>query len=69
MRTIPKPKKSEYPEYAEMYMKFIPDDGSIFKHLADNFRAVKDFVYSLPPEKLLYKYAEDKWTIKEILTK
>lgn len=67
MRDIPKPEKSEYPEYAEMYMKLIPADGLILKHLADNFRAVKDFIYALPPEKLLYKYAENKWTIKEIL--
>jgi len=67
MRTIPKPDKSEYPEYAEMYMKLIPADGSILKHLANNFQMVKDFIYALPAEKLLYKYSEDKWTIKEIL--
>lgn len=67
MRTIPKPEKSEYPEYAEMYIKLLPDDGLILKHLADNFQMTKDFIYALPPEKMLYKYAEDKWTIKEIL--
>jgi uncharacterized damage-inducible protein DinB len=67
MRTIPKPDKSEYPEYAEMYMKLLPDDGLILKHLKNNFQTTKDFIYSLPPEKLLYRYAEDKWTIKEIL--
>jgi uncharacterized damage-inducible protein DinB len=67
MRIIPKPEKNEYPEYAEMYMKLLPDDGLILKHLADNFQMSKDFIYALPPEKLLYKYAPDKWTIKEIL--
>jgi len=67
MRIIPKPDKSEYPGYAEMYVKLVPDDGLILKHLADNFQLVKDFIYALPPEKLLYKYAEDKWTVKEIL--
>lgn len=67
MRIIPKPEKNEYPEYAEMYLKLLPDDGLILKQLADNFRMVKDFIYALPPEKLLYKYAADKWTIKEIL--
>lgn len=67
MRIIPKPDKSEYPEYAEMYMKLLPADGLILKHLADNFEMAKGFIYTLPPEKLLYKYAEEKWTIKEIL--
>ena len=67
MRIISKPDKSEYPEYAEMYMKLLPGDGLILKHLKNNFQTAKDFIYSLPPEKLLYRYAEDKWTIKEIL--
>lgn len=67
MRIIPKPDKSKYPEYAEMYIKLLPDDGLILKHLADSFQTVKNFICALPPEKLLYKYAENKWTIKEIL--
>ena len=67
MRIIPKPDKSEYPDYAEMYIKLLPDDGLVLRHLADNFRLVKDFIYALPAEKLLYKPAPDKWTIKEIL--
>jgi len=67
MRIIPKPEKSEYPEYAEMYMKLLPADGFILNHLKTNFQTVKDFIYTLPPKKLLYKYAKDKWTIKEIL--
>ncbi|HEX8560141.1 MAG TPA: DinB family protein [Pyrinomonadaceae bacterium] len=67
MRTIPKPEPGEYPDYAEMYLRLLPADGMVLKRLADNFRVVKDLIYSLPPEKLLYKYSEDKWTIKEIL--
>jgi len=67
MRTIPKPRPGEYPEYAEMYMSLLPDDGQILTHLKNNFRMVKDFIYSLPEEKLLYRYAPDKWSIKEIL--
>ncbi len=67
LRIITKPAKSEYPEYAEIYLKLIPAGGLILKHLGDNFQTVRDFIYALPPEKLLYKYAEDKWTVKEIL--
>ena len=29
MRIITKAKKGDYPEYAEMYMKWMPDDGFI----------------------------------------
>lgn len=67
MRTIQKPKPGEYPEYAEMYMKLVPDDGQLLKHLADNFTTTKKIIYSLPTDKLLYRYAEGKWTIKEVL--
>ena len=67
MRIICKPGEGEYPEYAEMYMKLLPADGLVLKHLEENFQTVKDYIYSLPPEKLLQRYAEGKWTIKEIL--
>ena len=67
MRIISKPDKSEYPEYAEMYMKLLPDDGLILSHLKSNVQVVKDFINSLSPDRLLYRYEKDKWTIKEIL--
>lgn len=67
MRLITKPAPDEYPAYAEMYIKLLPDDGQILDHLARNFQSAKDLVLSLPAEKLLYRYAENKWTIKEIL--
>jgi uncharacterized damage-inducible protein DinB len=67
MRTIFKPQSGEYPEYAEIYMSLLPDDGRILEHLKENFQMVKEFIYSLPPEKLFYRYAADKWSIKEIL--
>lgn len=67
MRVIPKPQPGEYPEYAEIYMSLLADDGQILEHLKNNFRMVKEFANSLPPEKLLHRYAPDKWSIKEIL--
>lgn len=67
MKTIPKPKPGEYPAYAGMYMDLLPDDGLVLKHLQENFRLTKEFILSLPEEKLLYSYAPGKWTIKEIL--
>lgn len=67
MRIIHKAKKGDYPEYAEMYMKLLPADGFLLKHLKDNFLMVKTFIYSLPEEKLVHRYAPGKWSIKEIL--
>ena len=67
MRIIAKAKKGDFPEYAEMYMKLMPDDGLVLKHLEDNFLMVKELIYSLPEEKLYHRYDEGKWSIKEVL--
>ena len=67
MRTISKPKPSEYPPYSHIYMDLMADDGKVLEHLRDNFQMIKGFIYSLPEEKLYYRYAEGKWSIKEIL--
>ena len=67
MPIIQKPRTDEYPAYSEMYMKLVPDDGMVLTHLKNNFINLKKLIYSLPEEKLYYRYAEGKWTIKEIL--
>jgi uncharacterized damage-inducible protein DinB len=67
MRKIEKPKLGEYPAYAIMYMKLVPDDGLLLKHLEDGFDEMEKLILSLPAEKLLHRYAADKWTIKEVL--
>jgi uncharacterized damage-inducible protein DinB len=66
-RLIEKPKKEEYPEYSEMYMKLLKDDGMILQNMKDSFKKIKKFISDLPEEKLYYRYGEGKWTIKEIL--
>jgi len=53
MRAIEKPKPGEYPAYAIMYMKLVPDDGLLLKHLSDGFDNLKQLILSLPTEKLL----------------
>jgi uncharacterized damage-inducible protein DinB len=67
MKKIEKPREGEYAPYAIMYIGLLPDDGWVLKHLQDNLQATKSFILSLPAEKLAYRYAEGKWTIKEIL--
>lgn len=67
MKKIEKPSEGEYAPYTIMYIGLLPDDGLVLKHLEDNLKATRDFILSLPEEKLGFRYAEGKWTIKEIL--
>nr|WP_293304195.1 DinB family protein [Allomuricauda sp.] len=67
MRYIKKPLKDEYPPYSHIYMDLLGDDGKVLEHLWQNFMEIRELVQNLPEEKLLYRYAENKWTIKEIL--
>jgi uncharacterized damage-inducible protein DinB len=67
MKRIEKPGEREYAPYAIMYIGLLPDDGLILDHLKNNLDVTRNFISSLPEEKLTYRYAEGKWTIKEIL--
>ena len=66
-RIIEKPKKEEYPEYSEMYMELLKDDGMVLQNMKDSLPKIKKFIYGLPEDKLYYRYGDVKWTIKEIL--
>lgn len=67
MKIIAKPEDGEYAPHTIMYIGLSPDDGLILKHLRDNLTATTDFIGALDGEKLSYRYAKGKWTIKEIL--
>jgi uncharacterized damage-inducible protein DinB len=67
MMKIEKPVEGEYAPYTLSYIGLLPDDGLVLQHLEDNLKATSDFILSLPEEKLTSRYAEGKWTIKEIL--
>lgn len=67
MRRIEKPTEAEYVPYAIQYIGLLPDDGSVLSHMRTNLEATREFLLSLPEQKLLYRYADEKWTIKEIV--
>jgi uncharacterized damage-inducible protein DinB len=67
MRKINRPLASEYPSYSSIYMDLVDSDKNILEQLWDNFIDIKCLVMNLPEEKLTYRYAKGKWTIKEIL--
>ncbi len=66
-KTIKFPSSGEYPIYAEMYMDFVKKDGSLLQQFHDNLLATEEFVASLSDEVLNYRYAPDKWSVKEVL--
>jgi len=67
LRTIQKPNWDEYPTYSSIYLELVSDDGLVLQNMKDSFVKIKDFIYALPEDKLYYRYAEGKWSIKEIL--
>jgi len=67
MRSIPRPTPDEYPAYSSIYMDLVKADGAILDELRANAIEIKAFISRLPEQKLLERYAEGKWTIKEIL--
>lgn len=66
-KKINRPKKDEYPAYSQHYFDLIKTDDDILTELHNNFLKLKELICALPPEMLLYRYDEGKWTIKEIL--
>jgi uncharacterized damage-inducible protein DinB len=66
-RSIEKPREGEYAEYARMYIDLVPADGHVISHLENNLKSTTKFLKSIPKSRHLHRYAEGKWTIKEIL--
>ncbi len=64
---IPRPHPQEYPAYSSIYMDLLDDNTDILSDLWEQFVELRTLVSELPEAKLLYRYAPDKWSIKEIL--
>jgi uncharacterized damage-inducible protein DinB len=65
MHKIDKP-SDNYPDFYQPYMNCVPDDGELIHHLAAIITETEALLSSLSEEQLLYRYAEGKWTIKDI---
>ncbi|MEM6686185.1 MAG: DinB family protein [Bacteroidota bacterium] len=63
---IPYPNTNEYNPYFELYIQQFKGED-ILAALSKGAEAVNELVVSLTEEKLLFAYAEGKWTIKEVL--
>lgn len=67
MKTIYKPTPDQHPDWAPVYINKVADDGKVLDFLAEGLQEVLALVQPLSEEKWGYRYAEDKWTIKEVL--
>jgi hypothetical protein len=61
-----KPHTSEYVPFHETYISKIAD-GDIIDILKEQQESTFNFFTGLPADKAGYAYAEDKWTIKQVL--
>jgi DinB superfamily len=63
---MPKPNTADYPEYFGQYISKVPEEdlATAFNNQAQTFPSL---LHSINEEKSNHAYAEDKWTIKELL--
>jgi len=66
MKPIHKP-TTDIPEFYQHYMDMVPDDRNLLQYLIEIQNETEKLILSLTEEKLLYRYAENKWTIKDIM--
>jgi len=59
-------KPNEYAEYYDQYIKQA-GNSNLLEVLAESAKALNILFETITDDKMNYKYAEDKWTIKEML--
>jgi hypothetical protein len=63
--TISRPDQSEYAPFYAGYVGKVPDTGPA--RLLEDQIALFEQLKALPEERANYKYAEEKWTVKELI--
>jgi DinB family protein len=66
MSTAARPEKSEYQPYFERYVSLVPD-GDIVGRLGTQLEETLALLRSIPEERGDFRYAEGKWSIKELI--
>ena len=61
-----RPEKTEYPTYAEGYVSRVPD-GDIVGTLSSQLDETLALIKGIPEARGDYRYAEGKWSIKEVI--
>jgi hypothetical protein len=63
---INRPERNEYPEFFETYIKQVPGD-TVLKRLQDSLLDMQGIISNIPEEYENFKYAPDKWTVKDVI--
>lgn len=61
-----RPETGEYGDFYQGYVEKV-GDGNIFDILMDQMHETHTLIGSLTPEQATCRYAEDKWTVKEVI--
>lgn len=61
-----RPTKGDYSEYYQQYIDLVEGDD-IIKILLENNQYIQDILNSFPQSNGNYRYAEGKWTVKEVV--
>ena len=61
-----RPEPGEYPPYFDVYFIRLPD-GDLFDILAQQPRALRDLLGGLDADQQLSRYADGKWSVKEVV--
>jgi hypothetical protein len=63
---IKRPPRNEYPDFFETYIKQVPGDA-VLKRLQDSLLDMQGVLSNIPEEYEDFKYAPDKWTVKDVI--
>lgn len=61
-----RPAEGEYNSYYARYIALVPD-GDIVETLAREMETTRALLASVPPEKEEFRYAEGKWSLREVV--
>jgi DinB superfamily len=61
-----RPVPSDYPVFYESYIKLVSEED-LSETMRSSLAEMLDFLDSISPEKADYRYAEGKWSVKELL--
>jgi hypothetical protein len=61
-----RPADEEFTSFHEQYIRLVPD-GSVLDHLAAQLDKTTDYLSSMTEMQANGRYAEGKWSIKEVL--
>jgi len=66
MSSLLRPEADEYNEYYSQYTSLVPD-GDIVQTLRVQMETALELLESIPTEKQTFRYAEGKWSIREVI--